>query len=104
MPIPICERHAIHLSKDFGLPVAQPTGGRHGNGASSMFRSMRLPQFEDDDVPMDPQVREEKEDSRGRIKVIWVQKRRDNHYLDYELMIDAAAIITNVLRASDATS
>lgn len=36
------------------------------------------------------EVREEREDSRRRIKVLWVQKRRDNHYLDCELMIDAA--------------
>ena len=29
---------------------------------------------------MTAEVREEKEDSRGRIRVVWVQKRRDNHY------------------------
>ncbi|MCZ7636756.1 MAG: phage terminase large subunit family protein [Verrucomicrobia bacterium] len=43
------------------------------------------------------EVREEREDSRGRIKVLWVQKRRDNHYLDCELMIDAAAVISGFL-------
>ncbi len=43
---------------------------------------------------MTAEIREEREDSRGRIKVLWVQKRRDNHYLDCELMIDAAAIIS----------
>jgi hypothetical protein len=31
--------------------------------------------------------------------VLWVQKRRDNHYLDCELMIDAAAVISGFLRA-----
>ena len=45
---------------------------------------------------MTAEVREEREDSRGRIKALWVQKRRDNHYLDCELMIDAAAIISAV--------
>ncbi len=49
---------------------------------------------------MTAEVREEREDSRGRIKVLWVQKRRDNHYLDCELMIDAAAIISGLLRTS----
>jgi len=41
---------------------------------------------------MTAEVREEREDSRGRIKVLWVQKRRDNHYLDCELMIDTPPI------------
>lgn len=45
------------------------------------------------------EVREESEDSRGQITVLWVQKRRDNHYLDCELMIDAAAIILGHLKA-----
>ncbi len=31
---------------------------------------------------MTAEVREEREDSRGRVKVLWIQKRRDNHYLD----------------------
>ena len=48
---------------------------------------------------MTAEVREEREDSRGRIKVLWVQKRRDNHYLDCELMIDAAAVISGCLKA-----
>lgn len=42
---------------------------------------------------MSAELCEERKDSRGRIKVLWVQKRRDNHYLDCELMIDAAALI-----------
>lgn len=41
---------------------------------------------------MTAEVREERDDSRGRIKVLWVQKRRDNHYLDCELMIHVAAM------------
>ena len=45
------------------------------------------------------EVREEREDSRGRIKVLWAQKRRDSHYLDCELMIDAAAVISGCLKA-----
>jgi phage terminase large subunit GpA-like protein len=48
---------------------------------------------------MTAEVREEREDSRGRIKVLWVQKRKDNHYLDCELMIDTAAIISGLLKA-----
>ncbi|HNQ90700.1 MAG TPA: phage terminase large subunit family protein [Verrucomicrobiota bacterium] len=47
---------------------------------------------------MTAEVREEREDSRGRIKVLWIQKRRDNHYLDCELMIDAAAVISGGLK------
>ncbi len=46
---------------------------------------------------MTAEVREEREDSRGRIKVLWIQKRRDNHYLGCELMIDAAAVIPGAL-------
>ena len=49
---------------------------------------------------MTAEVREEREDSRGRIKVLWVQKRRDNHYLDCELMIDAAAIVSGFLKGA----
>jgi phage terminase large subunit GpA-like protein len=49
---------------------------------------------------MTAEVREEREDSRGRIKVLWVQKRRDNHYLDCELMIDVAAIISGHLKTT----
>lgn len=44
------------------------------------------------------EVREEREDARGRTKVVWVQKRRDNHYLDCELMIHTAAVITGFVR------
>jgi phage terminase large subunit GpA-like protein len=50
---------------------------------------------------MTAEVREEREDSRGRIKVLWVQKRRDNHYLDCELMIDTAAVISGCLKATN---
>lgn len=46
------------------------------------------------------EVRKEREDSRGRIKVLWVQKRRDNHYLDCELMIDTAAVVSGFLKAA----
>jgi hypothetical protein len=49
---------------------------------------------------MTAEVPEEREDSRGRIKVLWVQKRQDNHYLDCELMIDVAAIVTGALKVS----
>lgn len=49
---------------------------------------------------MTAEVREEREDSRGRIKVLWVQKRRDNHYLDCELMIDVAAIVSGFLKSA----
>ena len=48
------------------------------------------------------EVREEREDARGRTKVIWVQKRRDNHYLDCELMIHTAAVITGFVRVGSA--
>ena len=30
----------------------------------------------------------------------WIQKRRDNHYLDCELMIDVGAVISGHLRSS----
>ena len=50
------------------------------------------------------EVREEREDSRGRIKIVWVQKRRDNHYLDCELMIDVAAIITGLVKVTNAAA
>ena len=46
------------------------------------------------------EVREERENSRGRIKVLWIQKRRDNHYLDCELMIDTAAVISGFLTSA----
>ena len=49
---------------------------------------------------MSAEVREERADSRGRIKVVWVQKRRDNHYLDCELMIHAAAVISGLLKSA----
>ena len=51
---------------------------------------------------MTAEVWEEREDSRGRVKVLWVQKRRDNHYLDGELMIDVAAIVSGFLKAAQA--
>jgi len=51
---------------------------------------------------MTAEVREEREDSRGRIKVLWVQKRRDNHHLDCELMIDLAAIVSGYLKSDQA--
>ncbi len=51
---------------------------------------------------MTAEVREEREDSRGRIKVLWVQKRRDNHYLDCELMLDVGATIACPWRQSGA--
>jgi len=49
---------------------------------------------------MTAEVREEREDSRGRIRVLWVQKRRDNHYLDCELMIDVAAVMSGHLKSA----
>jgi hypothetical protein len=48
---------------------------------------------------MSAEVREERQDSRGRIKVLWVQMRRDNHYLDSELMVDAAKVISGQVRS-----
>jgi hypothetical protein len=52
---------------------------------------------------MTAEVREGREDARGRIKVLWVQKRRDNHYLDCELMIDTAAIDSGHLKSTQGT-
>ena len=49
---------------------------------------------------MTAEVREERQDSRGHIKMLWIQKRRENHYLDCELMIDVAAIITRLLKVT----
>ncbi len=49
---------------------------------------------------MTAEVREKREDSRGRIKAPWAQKRGDNHYLDCELMFDAAAVISVLLRVT----
>ena len=49
---------------------------------------------------MTAEVREERQDSRGHIKMLCVQKRRENHYLDCELMIDVAAIITLLLKVT----
>lgn len=43
---------------------------------------------------MTAEVRERLEDSRGRTKAFWVQKRWDNHCLDCELMIDTAVIVS----------
>ena len=34
--------------------------------------------------------------------MLWVQKWRDNHYLDCELMIDVAAIVSGFLKATRA--
>ena len=50
---------------------------------------------------MTAEVREERADSRGRVKVVWVQKRRDNHYLDCELMIQTVAIIGGFVGEAD---
>jgi hypothetical protein len=52
---------------------------------------------------MAAEVREEKGHSRGRITVVWVQERRDNHYSDCELLIDVAAVISGYLKSSIAT-
>ena len=49
---------------------------------------------------MTAEVREVREDACGRVKSIWVQKRRDNHYLDCELMIHTAAVITGLVRVA----
>jgi phage terminase large subunit GpA-like protein len=49
---------------------------------------------------MTAEVREEREDSRGGIRHQWVQKRRDNHYLDCEFMIHVAAIITGFVKTA----
>jgi hypothetical protein len=51
---------------------------------------------------MTAEVRQEREDSRGRINVLWVQKRRDNHYLDCDLMIEVAAVISGNLKTREA--
>ncbi len=50
---------------------------------------------------MTAEVREEREDPRGRTKVVWVQKRRDNHYLDCELMIHTSALICGLLKGTE---
>lgn len=42
---------------------------------------------------MTAEVREERGHPRGPIKVLWVQKSRDDHYLDCEVMMDAAAVL-----------
>ena len=49
---------------------------------------------------MTAEVREDREDARGRVKSVWVQKRRDNNYLDCELMIHTAAVITGLVRVA----
>ena len=49
---------------------------------------------------MTAELREDREDPRGRIKVLWIQKRRDNHYLDCELMIDVAAVVSGCLKSA----
>ena len=51
---------------------------------------------------MTAEVREGREDSRGRIKAAWVQELRDKDYLDCELMIHTAAIITGLVRVTGA--
>jgi hypothetical protein len=43
------------------------------------------------------EVREEKEGSRGRTKVLRLQNRRDNHYLHCELMFNPGAVISRYL-------
>lgn len=52
---------------------------------------------------MTAEVRQERVDTRGRIKVLWVLKRRDNHYLDCEPMLHVAAIISGVLKTLSPT-
>jgi len=52
---------------------------------------------------MAAEVRKAREDSRGWIKVVWVGKRRDNHYLDCELRIEVAAVISGCLKAGQST-
>ncbi len=71
-----------------------------------MFGQWSLPKQTGRDYveQMTAEVREEREDSRGRIKVLWVQKRRDNHYLDCELMIDVAAVISGFHKAGNAAT
>ena len=49
---------------------------------------------------MTAEVREKREDNRGRIRHLWVQKRRDNQCLDCELLIHGAAIITGLVRVA----
>lgn len=49
---------------------------------------------------MTAEKRSELVDSRGRIRQVWKQVRRDNHLLDCELMIMVAAIINNHVTAS----
>jgi hypothetical protein len=47
------------------------------------------------------EVREEQTDSRGRVRYVWVQKQKDNHLNDCELMIQIAAIITKHIAAPE---
>ncbi len=51
---------------------------------------------------MTAEVREERGGSRGRVKVLWVQRRRDNHYLDCELMVQTGAVISKLVSTSHA--
>jgi phage terminase large subunit GpA-like protein len=39
------------------------------------------------------EAREEQTDARGRVRYVWVRKRKDNHYFDCECMIMASAIM-----------
>lgn len=52
---------------------------------------------------MTAKMREEREVPRGRIKVLWVQKRCDNHYLNCELMIDVAPMISGQLESAQSS-
>ena len=45
------------------------------------------------------EVREARRDSKGRQHFEWVQKHKDNHWNDCELMIDVAAVVTGLIVA-----
>lgn len=64
---------------------------------------MTIPRRTDPDYveQMTAEVREERADSRGRIKVPWVHERRDIHYLDREPLIGASGVITEHLKAAE---
>ena len=40
------------------------------------------------------EVREEQTDARGRVRYVWVKRRKDNHYFDCECMIMASAVMS----------
>lgn len=46
------------------------------------------------------EVREGRPDTKGRMHYEWVQKHRENHWNDCELMIDVAAIVTGLIVAA----